>query len=180
MSTVTQLLLFLPLTLSTLSTTAFLALSLFLFLHAIVHGTLLLIFGPGVLSVLQVPMHPFLLFLAFNIFSDPGSVGLISTLAVYWGTFLKFMTPVFIAVEAVASLLVAQALGQEGKRLSTRSENTQLGLLIASAVAYVSAGWWLIVVRKQHKCTTHLLRVTSSRTQQQQLLPLSQACWVLF
>jgi hypothetical protein len=147
LSTVTQLLLFLPLTLSTLSTTAFLALSLLLFLHSVIHGTLLLFFGPGVLSVLQVPVHPFLLLLVFNLFSQPsGTIKLVSTLAVYWGTFLKLITPLFIAIESIASLLVAQSLGQEGKRLAMKNEAWQLGLLIGSAAGYVGGGYWMFRV----------------------------------
>jgi hypothetical protein len=92
-------------------------------------------------------MHPFLLLLAFNIFSQPsGSIKLVSTIAIYWGTFLKFITPLFIAIEALASLLVAQSLGQEGKRLAMKSEAWQLGLLIGSAAAYVGGGYWVVKV----------------------------------
>jgi hypothetical protein len=92
-------------------------------------------------------MHPFLLLVVFNIFSQPsGTIQFICTLAVYWGTFLKFITPFFIAIEAIASLLVAQSLGQEGKRLAGKSEAWQLGLLIGSAAGFVGGGYWMIRV----------------------------------
>jgi hypothetical protein len=92
-----------------------------------------------------------LLLVAFNIFSQPSNASyLISTLAVYWGTFLKFITPFFIAIEAISSLLVAQSLGQEGKRLAGKSEAWQLGLLISSATSYVGGGYWIIKVCVLH------------------------------
>jgi hypothetical protein len=91
-------------------------------------------------------MHPFLLLLCFNIFSNKTSLSLIVPLADYWGMFLRISTPFFIAFEAVASLLVAQTLGQTGKKLAARSETWQFALLISSAFAYVAGAWWIIAV----------------------------------
>lgn len=49
-------------------------------------------------------------------------------------------------MEGMSSLLVAQKLGQEGKKLVEAGETYQFGLLIASAVAYVASAWWIVVV----------------------------------
>ncbi|KAG6912002.1 hypothetical protein DXG01_000250 [Tephrocybe rancida] len=48
-------------------------------------------------------------------------------------------------MEGLSSLLVAQKLGQEGKRLVTEGEAYQFALLIGSAVAYVASAWWIAV-----------------------------------
>lgn len=50
-------------------------------------------------------------------------------------------------MEGLSSLLVAQKLGQEGKKLVEEGEAYQFGLLIASAVTYVASAWWIVVVR---------------------------------
>ncbi|KZT30602.1 hypothetical protein NEOLEDRAFT_1104554 [Neolentinus lepideus HHB14362 ss-1] len=144
LSTVSQILLFLPLTLSTLSTSAFLLLSFLLFLHALIHGTLLLLWGSSALSILQVPMHPFLLLVCFNAFAQSPSAWLTTT-ASWWGSFLKFSSPGFIALEGLSSLLVVQKLGQEGKELVGKGEGYQFGLLIAAAAAYVTSAWWIVM-----------------------------------
>lgn len=144
LSTVLQILLFLPLTLSTLSTPAFLLLSFLLFLHSLIHGTLLLLWGSPALSILQVPMHPFLLLVCFNVFSQSPSPWL-TTAASWWGNFLKFSSPGFIILEGLSSLLVVQKLGQEGKELVGQGEGYQFGLLIAAAAAYVTSAWWIVV-----------------------------------
>ncbi|KZS95992.1 hypothetical protein SISNIDRAFT_548113 [Sistotremastrum niveocremeum HHB9708] len=144
-STVLQILLFLPLTLSTLSTPAFLVFSLLLFIHSLIHGTLLLLFGPGILSLLQVPVHPFLLLVCFNLFSHDGFSSILTTAAAWWGRVLTLSTPVFIIFEALSSLLVAQSLGQGAKDLAAQSESWQFGLLIGSAAAYVAATYWIVL-----------------------------------
>jgi hypothetical protein len=145
MSTVLQILIFLPLTLATLSRQAFLLLSLLLCIHSLIHGTLLWIWGSNVLSVLQVPMHPFLLLLCFNIFSSSISPWIV-TATEWWGTILMMMGPLFIAMEGLSSLLVAQKLGQEGKKLEETGEVTQFGLLIAASATYVASAWWIVDV----------------------------------
>lgn len=146
LSTVLQILLFLPLTLATLSTPAFLLLSLLLFIHSLIHGTMLLIWGGSpALSVLQVPMHPFLMLVCFNAFSQKVPQILITT-AAWWGKILSWSSPWFIVMEGLSSLLVAQKLGQVGRHLAGEGEGYQFGLLIAAAVVYVSSAWWIVAV----------------------------------
>ncbi|KAF8898795.1 hypothetical protein BD779DRAFT_1431389 [Infundibulicybe gibba] len=144
LSTALQILVFLPLTLATLSKSAFLLLSLLLCIHASIHGTLILLWGSEALSILQVPMHPFLLLVCFNAFSLTPNPWLVVATN-YWGTILAFSGPMFIALEGLSSLLVVQKLGQEAKRLAGEGEVYQFGLLIATAVAYVASAWWIVV-----------------------------------
>ncbi|KAL0951259.1 hypothetical protein HGRIS_007973 [Hohenbuehelia grisea] len=144
LSTVLQILIFLPLTLATLSTSAFLLLSLLLFLHSLAHGTILIFWPADALSILQVPMHPFLLLVCFNLFSSAVPPWLI-TAAAWWGTALTYCGPLFIAMEGLSSLLVAQKLGQLGKRLIGEEETYQFALLIATAAAYVLSAWWIVM-----------------------------------
>ncbi|KAL9716291.1 hypothetical protein Ac2012v2_000737 [Leucoagaricus gongylophorus] len=144
LSTVLQILIFLPLTLATLSKQAFLLLSLLLCIHAFIHGTLALLWGSEALSVLQVPIHPFLLLVCFNVFSS--SVNPYLALAVNcWGMALSFFGPLFIVMEGLSSLLVVQKLGQEGKKLVYKGESYQFVFLVAAAVAYVASAWWIVV-----------------------------------
>lgn len=146
LSTVLQILIFLPLTLATLSRNAFLILSLLLSLHALIHGSLRLFWSSRALSVMQVPMHPFLLLVSFNLFSSSVHPGLL-TAADSWGKILNFFGPLFIALEGLSSLLVAQKLGQEGKKLIEtpgREEIYSFGMLILTAVAYVASAWWIV------------------------------------
>jgi hypothetical protein len=147
LSTVTQILIFLPLTLTTLSTHAFLLLSLLLFIHAFIHGTLILLWGSPALPVLQVPVHSFLLLVCFNAFSQTIHPWIV-TAASWWGWILRWSSPGFIVLEGISSLLVAQKLGQVGKEYIDESEtpNWQFGLLIATAAAYVVSAWWIVVV----------------------------------
>jgi hypothetical protein len=136
LTTVVQILLYLPLTLSVLGQEAFLANSLLLFIHALIHGTLALFSShSSLLSVLQPPMHPFLLLLSFNVFAGVNAVNpWIHTAASWWGTALRFSSPCAIVMEGLSSLLVAQRLGQMGKELVDEGrEEVQLGLLVASA-----------------------------------------------
>ncbi|KAH8835297.1 hypothetical protein DL96DRAFT_1573659 [Flagelloscypha sp. PMI_526] len=109
LSTVLQILLFLPLTLVTLSRQAFLLLSLLLSIHALIHGTM----GPSV--------HPWIL-----------------TAIDYYGIVLTHSGPLFIALEGLSSLLVAQKLGQIGKRLVAEGESYQF--------TYVVSAWWIVMV----------------------------------
>ncbi|KAL1709054.1 hypothetical protein EV121DRAFT_253602 [Schizophyllum commune] len=143
LSTVLQILIFLPLTLVTLSKSAFLLLSLLLTCHSLIHGTLIAFWGSQALSLLQVPMHPFLLLVCFNVFSSPAPPWLESA-AEWWGTILTYFGPGFWILESVSSLLVAQKLGQEGKRLVSETDGYQLTLLIASASTYVASAWWYV------------------------------------
>lgn len=144
LSTVTQILIFLPLTLSTLSTDAFLLLSLLLFIHSLIHGTLTLLWGSPALSVLQVPVHSFLLLVCFNAFAQTVHPWLL-TAAGWWGWALRWSSPGFIVMEGMSSLLVVQKLGQVGKELVEEGERYQFALLIAAAAAYVTSAWWIVV-----------------------------------
>lgn len=145
LSIVLQILVFLPLTLATLSNQAFLSLSLLLCIHAFFHGTLIFLWGSEILTVLQVPMHPFLLLVCFNLFSS--SVHSYLTIAAdWWGTALTGFGPLFIVMEGLSSLLVVQKLGQEGKRLVYKGESYQFVFLVAAAVAYVASAWWIVAV----------------------------------
>ena len=145
LSTVLQILLYLPLTLATLSTPAFLLLSLLLSAHSFIHGTLILLWGSQLLSVMQVPMHPFLLLVSFNAFSQSVHP-LLATSVSWWGKILTFSGPTYVAMEGLSSLLFAQKVGQVGKELADEAESYQFGILIASASAYVVAAWWIVVV----------------------------------
>lgn len=143
LSNFVQVLLFLPLTLSTLSKPAFLLLSLLIFLQSLIHGTLQLLWGSSMLPALQLPIQPFLLLVCFNIFSQSVNPILLS-LASWWGTILTLSSPLFIILEGLSSLLVAQKLGQVGRDLVGKGEAYQFVLLIASAVAYVVSAWWIV------------------------------------
>ncbi|KAF9535423.1 hypothetical protein CPB83DRAFT_872343 [Crepidotus variabilis] len=143
LSTALQIIIYLPLTLATLSKRAFLLQSLFLTIHSLIHGTMSLAWGSQALSVLQLPMHPFLLLLCFNIFSSSPHPWLVSA-ADWWGTLLTLSGPLFIVLEGMSSLLVVQALGQGGKKLVSRGEVYQIGLLVGTAVAYVGSAWWIV------------------------------------
>ncbi|TFK30311.1 hypothetical protein FA15DRAFT_965 [Coprinopsis marcescibilis] len=146
LSTALQILVFLPLTLATLSRQAFLLLSLLLSVHSLIHGTLAFLWGSKALSVLQVPMHPFLLLLSFNLFSSTVNPWIL-TAANWWGKSLTFSGPLFIVMEGLSSLLVAQKLGQEGKKLISvpgREEFYQFALLLGTSVAYVASAWWIV------------------------------------
>lgn len=93
---------------------------------------------------MQVPMHPFLLLVCFNAFSQTANP-LLLTAASWWGVILRWSTPGFIVLEGISSLLVAQQLGQIGKALVGEGETYQFGLLIGAAAAYVTSAWWLAV-----------------------------------
>ncbi|KAF9076239.1 hypothetical protein BDP27DRAFT_1285119 [Rhodocollybia butyracea] len=142
--TVAQILLFLPLTLATLSTPAFLLLSLCLAIHSVVHGTMVLLEIPN-LTFLQVPIHPFLLLLCFNVFSSNVNPW-IMTAARLWGNTLSLWGPFFVLLEGLSSLIVAQRLGQLGKRRIEQADTeiSQFTLLVASAAAYVTSAWWIV------------------------------------
>lgn len=105
-----------------------------------------LVWGSHALSVLQVPMHPFLLLVCFNIFAETPSPWLTGA-AAWWGTLLTLSGPLFIAMEGLSSLLVVQKLGQHGRQLVARGDALQFALLIATAVAYVASAWWIVDVR---------------------------------
>jgi len=144
LSTVSQILLFLPLTLSTLSTPAFLLLSLLLFIHSLIHGTLVLLWGSPALSIMQVPMHPFLLLVCFNAFSQTAHPYLL-TAATWWGRILQWSSPGFVVMEGLSSLLIVQKLGQVSKELVGEGDSYQFGLLVAAAAAYVGSAWWIVM-----------------------------------
>ena len=129
----------------TLSKPAFLLLSVLLGIHSFIHGTLHLFYDSNTLSLLQTPMHPFLLLVCFNVFSQPVYPSLITAVE-WWGKILTFSGPLFIFVEGLSSLLVVQKLGQEGKRIVGEGEVYQFALLIAAAAAYVTSAWWIVVV----------------------------------
>lgn len=97
------------------------------------------------LPALQLPIQPFLLLVCFNIFSQSVNPILLS-LASWWGTILTLSSPLFIILEGLSSLLVAQKLGQVGRDLVGKGEAYQFVLLIASAVAYVVSAWWIVAV----------------------------------
>lgn len=145
--TVAQILLFLPLTLSTLSTPAFLLLSLTLALHAMIHGTMVFFWGSPALSVLQVGIHPVALLVCFNVFASSVNPWILAATR-WWGNILTFSGPFFIILEGLSSLIVAQKLGREGKKLieTEDSEVYQFSLLVGSAMAYVTSAWWIVVV----------------------------------
>ena len=162
--------LFLPLTLVTLSTNAFLLLSLLYLIHSLIHGSLLLFWGNPALPFLQTPTHIFLLLLSFNILSQELSPWLTLS-ADWWGKILRFSSPGFIIIESLSSLVVAQHLGRAGKNLVEDREGAQFGLLIASAIAYVASAVSIVWVSGS-RCPTciHSLKGTSFHSRIQPLL----------
>jgi len=92
---------------------------------------------------MQLPIQPFLLLVCFNLFSQSVNPLLLS-LASWWGTILTLSSPLFIILESVSSLLVAQKLGHVGQELVGKGEVYQFILLIVSAVAYVVSAWWIV------------------------------------
>ncbi|KAF8922605.1 hypothetical protein CPB85DRAFT_64786 [Mucidula mucida] len=105
---------------------------------------MILFWGSEALSVLQVPMHSFLLLVCFNAFSTAVHPWLLSAVSA-WGTILTYLGPLFIAMEGLSSLLVVQRLGERAKALVEEGEAYQFGLLIASATAYVVTAGWIVV-----------------------------------
>lgn len=118
-------------------------------MHSLIHGTMSLLWGSHVLSLLQVPVHPFLLLVSFNIFSSTPNPYLLLA-ADWWGTLLTWSGPLFIVMEGLSSLLVVQKLGQEAKRLVDYGEAYQFGLLIATSITYVASAWWIVDVSLPH------------------------------
>ncbi|EJD55412.1 hypothetical protein AURDEDRAFT_109743 [Auricularia subglabra TFB-10046 SS5] len=139
-----QILLFLPLALSTLSRSAFLLLSLLLTVQSFIHCTLLWFWQSAALNFLQVPVHPFLLLLCLNLFSTKEQHTALDAVAWWWGRILSWSSPAFFVFEGLSSLIVVQTLGRQGRRLIDYDENWQFGLLVAAAAAYVGAAWWIV------------------------------------
>jgi len=163
LGTVAQILIFLPLTLSTISTSAFLILSSLLSLHSVIHGTMTYLWGSEALSFLQLPVHPFLLLLCFNLFSTPltGASWLLKA-AHWWGFCLKIWTPIFIGLEGLSSLLVAQSWGQKSKELASRGEQWQFTLLVAAAAAYVASATIIVQVSNAFSWKISLMNATKA------------------
>jgi hypothetical protein len=145
LSTVLQILLFLPLTLSTLSTNAFLLLSLLFFIHSLVHGTLQLLWNTPFLPFMEVLIHPFLFLVSFNIFTQEVHP-LLTFVATSWGKILNFWSVGFIILESFSSLIVAEKLGRAGRELAAERGGYQFGFLIASATTYFVCAWWFTLV----------------------------------
>ncbi|KAG8878628.1 hypothetical protein FRB98_006033 [Tulasnella sp. 332] len=147
LGTASQVLLYLPLTLSALSPPAFLLLSLLQTLHSLIHCTLYLIV-PALstfLPFLQLPVHPFLLLFSFNLFaSSSSSRWWLLDGAQLWGKALRLWTPIFVGMEGLASIIVIQATGKTGRVMAERSETWQLMLLVGAAAAYVSSASWIV------------------------------------
>ena len=98
---------------------------------------------------MQVPMHPFLLLVCFNAFSQTANPYLL-TASTWWGRCLTFSGPLFIFMEGLSSLLVVQKVGQAGKEFihEREEEAYQFALLIGCAIAYVASAWWIVAVRR--------------------------------
>jgi len=89
-------------------------------------------------------MHPFLLLVCFNVFSTSVHPYLLTATSL-WGNCLTSAGPLFIIMEGMSSLVVAQKVGYQGKRLVGEGEGYQFALLIATAVAYVASAWIIVV-----------------------------------
>ena len=94
-------------------------------------------------------MHPFLLLVCFNAFAPDTIHPMLSTTSFWWGRILHWMSPGFIVMEGMSSLLVSQKLGQIGKELVGEGETYTFGMLFAAAAAYVTSAWWIVVVRRR-------------------------------
>jgi hypothetical protein len=127
--------------------------------------------GSNAWSVLQVPMHPFLLLVCFNVFASPVNPSIFTAIEL-WATFLTLMGPLFIVMEGLSSLLVAQKAGQEAKKLVERGEVFQFGLLIATSVTYVISAWWIVEVSTWRYFFVLLLKAIHPSHTQPRLLPL--------
>ena len=112
-------------------------------------------------------MHPFLLLVCFNAFSSTAHPWILTATSI-WGTILTYLGPLFIAMEGLSSLLVAQKLGEQAKALVEEGEVYQFILLIASAISYVGSAWWIVMVRLSSLSVAVLKMVFVSRTQLQQ------------
>lgn len=104
-SAVIRILLFLPLTLVTLSANAFLFLSFLYLIHSLIHQSLLLF--RFYCSCKHRPTSIFSWFL--SIFSQELSLWLALTVD-WWGKTLRFSSPGFIIIEYLSSLVVARQL----------------------------------------------------------------------
>jgi len=143
-----QILLFLPLTLSTLGQPAFLLLSLLLTIQSLVQCSLQLIpvLKPW-LTFFQLPVHPVLLLLSFNLATPVNGqlnygVELISWI---WGTGLRYSSIIFVVVEGIASLVLVQSWGQEAMKIADRGDFVQFGLLVVAAAGYVASATWIYI-----------------------------------
>ncbi|KAF8328228.1 uncharacterized protein EI90DRAFT_3146238 [Cantharellus anzutake] len=147
LGTLFQILLFLPLTLATLSTSAFLSLSLLLTLHSIIHATMSLLFPSlvGSLPFLQVPLHPMFLLFIFNLYPHPCSP--LQTASSLWGSVLRYTGPLFVFLEGLASLIAVQTLGRKARKMINEhdGEGYEVGLLVGAAATYVASAWWIIL-----------------------------------
>lgn len=141
---VVQILVFLPLALSTLSRPAFLLLSLLLTVQSFIHCTLLWVWQSAALPFLQLPVHPFLLLVCLNLFSSKDAHPWLGLLAQWWGHILAWSSPAFFVFEGLSSLIVVQTMGKQGRKLIDYNENWQIPLLIVSAAGYVTAAWWIV------------------------------------
>ncbi|VDB84951.1 unnamed protein product [Peniophora sp. CBMAI 1063] len=140
-----QILLVLPLTLSTLSKPAFLLLSLLLFAESIVHGTFLLFFpNTSAFHFTQLPSHALLLLLCFNVFAQSVHPIILSA-ADWWGAILNWSSPFFIFLEGISTLLVAQRMGQAGRSLIEADDSYQFIFLFTSAATYVVSCAWIVI-----------------------------------
>jgi hypothetical protein len=95
---------------------------------------------------MQVPMHPFLLLVTFNAFSQSAPPWL-AIAVTWWGKLLTFCGPSYVALEGLSSLLFAQKTGQIGRDIADEAESYQFVILIAAAAAFVAAAWWIVIVR---------------------------------
>lgn len=96
---------------------------------------------------MQMPMHPILLLTCFQAFSSSSVHPYYLAVANFWGVSLRAFGPLAIILEGLSSLLVAQQVGQAGKRLVGEGEGYQFALLIAAAVGYVASAWVIVIVR---------------------------------
>lgn len=66
---------------------------------------------------------------------------------------MRAFGPLAIILEGMSSLLVAQKVGQAGKRLVGEGEGYQFALLITAAVAYVTSAWVIVIVSDSNSTT---------------------------
>lgn len=150
-----QVLIYLPLALEVAGKNCFLSLSAALAVYYFIQSTVNLLLQntrlrilTNIFSPLQVFTVPAILLLFLNLYNSPTSIStyshLLTSVPAVWETILKTLTPLFVLLEGVSTLLVIQALGQVSRFLiEERNESFQFVFLISSAAVYVVSSFFL-------------------------------------
>ncbi|WWC67206.1 uncharacterized protein I206_101113 [Kwoniella pini CBS 10737] len=161
MATFTQVLLALPMTLDLLGPPSFLLLSLLFTLHHFIYSTLRLsfkntIFAPiiSILSFLSPFISFFLVLLTLYWYLSPPTASsnsifppithyLVNVVPFFYAQILRWVSPLFVLLEGISTLLVIQVVGRVGKGWADEEEKDDIGIewrsllgLILAALVY--------------------------------------------